>query len=255
MLLAGAAVIVLAGCGSSASTSGGTAGSTAASAATGTATGGTSSAAGTGATASPTSDPSVGAGSLLFPVAVGNTWIYQVTTGISGKNALATNTIVSVVPVSGAHQVKMSAAGGVGMNMMTGSTVYTFYPNGTVRFPVSDASGGDILWPDAADLASGRAYHFAVRAQFSRIGQKAPEPAQVTIQGAGTATVTVPAGTFRASVVTQTIVTKIGNFRTSFVTRTWTVPGTGPVKAVSLVSAADRTTVTTTEQLVTFTRG
>ena len=49
--------------------------------------------------------------------------------------------------------------------------------------------------------------------------------------------------------------TKVGSFSSSVLVRTWTAPGTGPVKSEVSVLAASQTEVTTTEELLTFTRG
>ena len=54
-------------------------------------------------------------------------------------------------------------------------------------------TGGSIRWPDAAGLASGQAYHSVLRIQGVN--------ADVTVQGAGTTSVSVPAGSYRASAV------------------------------------------------------
>jgi hypothetical protein len=48
---------------------------------------------------------------------------------------------------------------------------------------------------------------------------------------------------------------KVGSFSTSVLVKTWTAPGTGPVKSQVSILAAGKTQVTTTEELVTFTKG
>ena len=52
-----------------------------------------------------------------------------------------------------------------------------------------------------------------------------------------------------------TMVMKVGNFTTTAVVKTWSAPGTGPVKTEELIEAAGRTGLTTTEELLTFTKG
>ena len=100
-VLAGAAVIALAGCGSAAGTSvaashslAGAASSSAGSASS--SAGSASSLAGTtsgAATAAANPGSSVAAGSVPFPVAVGNTWVYDVVSNISGRHTLDTRQV------------------------------------------------------------------------------------------------------------------------------------------------------------------
>src|SRR5580658_2667216 len=99
-VLAGAAVVALAGCGASASSSG---------VASGTTPLATASSASSSPSATPvtTSSSSV-TGSPLYPIAVGNTWVYQTTASLSGENGLQTTKVLSVVPVSGGQRVTMS---------------------------------------------------------------------------------------------------------------------------------------------------
>src|SRR5262249_31395657 len=106
-VLASAAVVVLAGCGSAAGTS--AAGASAATAPSSPA-GAASSASGTTgatATATPTASPGsvVAAGSIPFPVAVGDTWVYQVVTSINNAHALDTKKVVDVTPMPDGHRV------------------------------------------------------------------------------------------------------------------------------------------------------
>jgi hypothetical protein len=108
-----------------------------------------------------------------------------------------------------------------------------------------------VVWPDAAGLASGRSYHSVRRIRLSS-GQY--ETANVTVQGGGTASVTVPAGTYQATLVNMTMVTKLSRFTTTAVVKVWTAPGTGPVKTEQLIEAAGKTRLITTEALVSFTK-
>jgi hypothetical protein len=81
------------------------------------------------------------------------------------------------------------------------------------------------------------------------------ETANVTVQGGGTTSVSVPAGTYQATLVTMTIATKVGSFGTTAVVKVWIASGTGPVKSEELVKAAGKTQLTTTEALLSFTKG
>ena len=258
-VLAGAAVIALAGCSASASTSGTASGSTSsASTASGGSPSVTASAGATSGTPSATSNSFVSAGSIPFPIAVGNTWVYQTLSSVNNTQSLVTNRVLSVAPVPGGHRVTMSETitGGA-----TTQQTYIFYANGQIGYPVNGANGvsvvgsGGLLWPDAADLASGRVYRSALRVRVSNTISARYETANVTVRGGGTASVTVPAGTYQATTVDMVLAMKVGSFSTSVLVKTWTAPDTGPVKSEVFVLAAGKTQLTTTEELLTFTRG
>ena len=108
-----------------------------------------------------------------------------------------------------------------------------------------------MLWPDAAGVASGRPYHSVLNIKLSS-GRY--ETANVTVQGGGTQSVSVSAGTYRATLVNMTMVTKVGSFTTTPVVKVWTAPGTGPVKTEQLIRAAGKTQFITTSALVSFTK-
>ena len=99
----------------------------------------------------------------------------------------------------------------------------------------------NIRWPDAAGLASGKVYHSVLHIQGGN--------ADVTVQGTGTTSISVPAGTYQASVVKTTI---SAQGQTVEVT-VWIAQGTGPVKIEVLVRAPGGTGLTTNE-LLSFTK-
>ena len=149
------------------------------------------------------------ADSIPFPVAVGNTWVYRTTVG--DQTGRTTNRIVSAGPVAAGYEVTMSSTTDVAGTATAAQPVYLFYPDGTIGYPVPpingvSVAGGSIRWPDAAGLASGRAYHSVVRSGASR----PYENANVTVQGEGTTAVSVPAGTYQASLVNTVIAAKVG---------------------------------------------
>jgi hypothetical protein len=262
-VLAVAGVMVLAGCGAS-----GTAGTPqvsmgvgkAASASARAAASASGTAQGTGSGSGATSNSYAAPSSIPFPTAVGDTWVYQTTADVNGERGLATDKIVSAGPTAAGYQVTMSETVDVGGSVITAQPVYLFYPSGKVGYPVTDANGvsvtgGGVTWPDAAGLASGQAYHSVVRIRVSQAGTSTDQDADVTVQGAGTAAVTVPAGSYQATVVNMTITTKVGSYTTSVDVKTWLAPGTGPVKSEVLTHAAGKTDLTTTNVLLTFTKG
>ena len=191
------------------------------------------------------------ANSIPFPVRVGNMWVYQ--TKIGGASGRTTNRIVAAGPGSAGYLVSVSSATNVTGASSAGTAGYTFYPDGTVGYPAPtingvSVTGGGIRWPNAAALASGRAYHSTLKIQVGSSGQA--EDAGVNVYGAGTETVTVPAGTYQASVVETTITAK----GETIVVTTWIAQGVGTVKTQIQVSGAGAAGLTTTEELLSFTK-
>jgi hypothetical protein len=193
----------------------------------------------------------VKANSIPFPVAVGNTWVYRTT--IDGQTGRTTNRIVAAGAGAAGYEVTMDSTTEVAGTVSTIQPVYVFYPDGSVGYPVPLISGlsvvGGIRWPDAAGLASGQTYHSTVRILVSQTGQV--ENADVTVRGAGTASVSVPAGTYQASVVDTAITAKAGSVEVS----TWIAQGVGPVQTAVLIQAAGMTAYSVTNVLLSFTRG
>ena len=253
-VFAAAAVIALAGCGSSAGTSPAGSSSTPAGAASSPA--GATSATG-GATPAASSGSVVSAGSIPFPVAVGNTWVYEVVTSINNAHAMETKRVLGVTPVPGGRRVTMSSTLVPGSAPNGTLEHYIFYDNGQIGFPVNQAHGvsvvssNGVVWPDAAGLASGRAYRSVLTIKLSS-GQY--ETANVTVQGGGSESVSVPAGTYHATLVTMTMVTNVGSFTTTAVLKVWTAPGTGPVKSEEIIKAAGKNDLITTSALLTFSK-
>ena len=184
------------------------------------------------------------ANSIPFPVAVGNTWVYQ--TSIDGQGGRTTNKIVGAGPGSAGYRVTVSSTTSIGGSATTVVPVYTFYPDGTIGYPVppltgAPVAGSSIRWPDAAGLASGQVYHSVLRIQGVN--------ANVTVQGAGTVRVNVPAGSYRASVVKTTITAQGQTVEVTV----WIAQGTGPVKTEVLIRAPGATGLTLSE-LLSFTK-
>jgi hypothetical protein len=227
--------LALAGCGSSSSSS--TSSSSPAAAG-----------AGTGASA----DGSF-AGTPLFPVTVGNTWVYQVTTvGIPGGTAV--DKVTAVMPAAGGSQVTTT-------HEFHGTTVketLLFGPNGTISMPLPSLGSstfklrsGGIVWPGHAQIMSGQRYNSTIKATVTIAGQAHNVSTHVTVQGAGSATVSVPAGTYHATVIDDSLTEKFMGVSVGIRIRTWLAPGVGPVKSQV---TTDGTTVSN-EELKSFTKG
>jgi hypothetical protein len=188
------------------------------------------------------------ANSIPFPVAVGNTWVYQTKAG--GATGRTTNRIVAAGPGSAGYLVTVSSASSLAGAGSAGTAGYTFYPDGTIGYPAPSVNGvavtgGGIRWPNAAALASGHAYHSTLQLQVGG----SQENAGVNVYGAGTETVTVPAGTYQASVVETTIAAKGETIEVT----TWIAQGVGTVKTEIQIHGAGAAGLTTSE-LLSFTK-
>ena len=69
------------------------------------------------------------------------------------------------------------------------------------------------------------------------------------------APVTVPAGTYQATVVDMTIATKVGGFSTAVEARTWLALATGPVRSEVFVHAGGKTQLIAHEPAAVLHRG
>jgi hypothetical protein len=134
--------------------------------------------------------------------------------------------------------------------------VFTFFSNGKIAYPLNQGSvavvGSGVIWPDAADLASGKAFRSVLRI---RTGTNQYQNANVVVRGGGQATVTVPAGTYRATLVIMTLTDKVGSYTSTVRVETWDAAGTGPVKSEVFIVAGGKTVLATTQELLSFTKG
>ncbi len=244
-----AAGLVLAGCGGS-SGSGSAAGSKAAS----------SSPAASHSPGSGGSTSAVTTASVPFPVGVGDTWKYKTTYGNT------VNTMTAVTPVSGGQQVTMSSAITTLGSTTHNTAYYVVHSDGSISLPFSQFDtnssttsvkliSGNIFWPPADQLSSGQAYDSTLQIEFSENGTEQRVTAHVTVRGAGTQSVTVPAGTYNADVVNMTMSETIEGIAVSSEVRTWLAPGVGPVQSEVILHEGTTTHVAGEDQLTSFTAG
>jgi hypothetical protein len=201
------------------------------------------------------------AGSPLFPIAVGEKWVYADHLGSLGSST-TTNTIKAVKPVSGGDLVTMTDASHIsGLPAKPTKLTYMFYSDGSIGVPFTQLSGGkvtirsgSIVWPPAAAIASGQSHTSTLAISIKLNGQAVNEKVHVTVKGAGTQSVTVPAGTYHATVVDQTMAEKVFGHAVSIEVRTWLAPGVGPVKSEVLDKAAFGGGPQTVEELKSFTK-
>lgn len=246
-----AAALILAGCGSS-SSGGSSGGSGAASNSGGSSGSGGSSLAGA-------SDASA-----FFPVAVGNAWTYK-TTGFGSGSGSSTNRITAVAPVAGGQRVAMEVK-----VQLPGSTTpesasheyFIFHSDGSISIPLTQFGGvtesiesGSVVWPSAAQLASGQPHSSTLVIKVAEAGHKLTIKEHVVVRGDGTASVTVPAGTYQATVIDESMSSKTDGISVDLQVKTWLANGVGPVKSEVLSTDGGKMTISSTQELVSFHKG
>jgi hypothetical protein len=114
---------------------------------------------------------------------------------------------------------------------------------------------GTLFWPSAAELASGQTAHDTLKIEFTQGGVTKRLTEHVAVTGAGTKSVTVPAGSYSATVVNMTMSETIDGFHVSSEVRTWLAPGVGPVKTEVILDEAGTQHVAAEDQLVSYKAG
>lgn len=197
------------------------------------------------------------AASVPFPLAVGNMWKYKVTE--SPVSWTETDKVTSVVPVTGGQKITMIQTITGVAKPFSDRLVYFFHSDGTITCsqlgPHNESTAGDVLprFPPAAIVDSGGLVKVDVPVTLQ--GRQGPYRAttHITLQGKGTATVTVPTGTYRAIIVSESATqTVLGR---SFYYKTWLVPGVGPVQQQQTIAASAGLHSSAIEELESFSKG
>ena len=259
---AAAAGLVLTGCGKTTGAAAAGPASTAATSGATTSGGGSTASASAAATSSASqSSVVVGSGALPFPTTVGDSWTYNNTNGTTSENKIA-----SATQVAAGQQVTMATTFKDNGTATHASYEYVVQPNGQIALPTSQfaptSSGvtfkvisGGIFWPSAAQLASGQPVHTTLTMQFTIAGKTQTITEHITSQGQGTQSVTVPAGTYSASVVNVQEAAAIDGYNTTIDDKTWLASGVGPVQSELITVDGGKTNLTSKEELVSFVKG
>jgi len=249
---AAAAGLALAGCGGT-SGSGGSAAGSSAPASQPAASAGTSSAASSGTVT----------GTAIFPVAVGDTWVYQ--DKVTGMRGTVTNQVAAITPNPGGGQrVTMKSHDDLaGIPHAVTASTFIIHPDGSISVPLTQVGttqvtvkSGSIIWPSAAELASGQPHTDTLLVAVAVSGHAMTVKAHIVVRGAGTQTVHVPAGTYQATVINETMTEKVMGFSVALDIRTWLAAGVGPVQSeVSTKEGALGGGIASEQVLKSFTRG
>jgi hypothetical protein len=253
------AVLVLAGCSNAPSSSSG--GTNAGSSGNGNSNGTSPASSSGGSSSSPSgtgSTTTVSSDSVPFPIAVGNTWVYKSVT-LVGLSSKVTDKIVAVTPVAGGSKVTMANS-----ESLTGTTkdeTYIFHSDGSITYPSSQLGTdaviikGAIKWPPASVVDSGQSSTSTVELKVTSGGSSQDVTAHLTVKGDGTATVTVPAGTYSTTIVQMREVYSIAGFTGTIVVKTWLANNVGPVESEATINFGGRSEVVSHLKLLSFTKG
>ena len=214
---------------------------------------------------SPGSAAAVSSNSVPFPVGVGDTWTYS-TSDAAGTTGTVVDKMAAVSPVSGGEQVTMDGTNTILGTTTTNTAYYIFHSDGSITLPFSQFNtgsttsdvkllSGTLEWPSASALASGATSTSTLQIQFSVNGQSENVTATITVKGAGSQSVTVPAGSYTATVVDMTMSETVEGIPVSDTVTTWLAPGVGPVKSQVALDENGTTTVAGTQVLTAFTQG
>jgi hypothetical protein len=259
---AAAAGLVLTGCGKTSGSGAAAAGPTTGAATSAAATSGGGSTASAAATGSASqSSVVVSSGALPFPTTVGDSWTYNNTNGTTSENKIA-----SATQVAAGQQVTMDTTFTDNGTATHDSYEYIIEPNGQIALPTSQfapsSSGvtfkiisGGIFWPSAAQLAGGQPVHSTLTMEFTVAGKTQTITEHITSQGQGTQSVTVPAGTYSASVVNVQEAATIEGYNTTIDDKTWLASGVGPVQSELITVDGGKTSLTSKEELTSFVKG
>jgi hypothetical protein len=196
--------------------------------------------------------------SVPFPIAVGDTWVYKAV-ALDGLTSTVTDKVLSVTPVSGGDQVTMSVT-----DSLTGTptdNTFIFHSDGSITYPSTQFGNtaviikGGIVLPPASVIASGQSTTSAVEIKVTSGAMKDDVTGHITVKGDGTASVTVPAGSYSATVVQMTETFSMLGYSSTIVVKTWMANGVGPVQSEATIDIAGRSEIASRQKLVSFTKG
>jgi hypothetical protein len=260
-VVAAVAGLALTGCGKTSGT-----GSTAAATTSGVGSATSSAPATSSASAASSASPAsvvLPSGSLPFPTTVGDTWNYSNSNGTTSENKITSST-----QVAAGQEVAMAIAFKDNGTTSHESWDYIVEPNGQIALPtsqftssMSSAGGsvkilsGGIFWPTAAQVSSGQPVHSTLVMEIAVAGKTEKITEHITSTGEGNQTVTVPAGTYTASVVNVAETADFEGYNLTIDDKTWLAAGIGPVQTELLSVDGGKTDLTNKQVLTSFVKG
>jgi hypothetical protein len=190
---------------------------------------------------------------------VGTTWKYE-TDGTGGSN-FYTLSLTSISPTADGTRFTFLRSGTGVRRVLT----YVVRRDGSEELPIVASlqvpagvqltrKSGALVLPPARVLDTGTPRRSRVVIRESRNGRSADVTIDAIVQGHNTETITVPAGTFRARVVTISTVERVGEQILRSVAKYWLAARVGSVKIVQR-TVGESSSTTTTERLAALTPG
>lgn len=202
-------------------------------------------------------------GSLPFPSTAGDTWFYSNTNGSTSENK-----VKSVTQVSSGQKVLMETTFKDNGTTSHSDYSYILQPNGEITLPLSQFTSagssagfsfklisGGMYWPSAVQLASGKSYHSTMTLEYTIAGKTMKSTTHITATGGGTQSVTVPAGTYNATVVNMLESENLMGTTISTEVKTWLATGVGPVQSELVNVDGTTKSITNKEELTSFVKG
>jgi hypothetical protein len=260
-VVAAVAGLALTGCGKTSAT-----GSTAAATTSGVGSATSSAPATSSASAASSASPAavvLPSGSLPFPTTVGDTWNYSNSNGTTSENKITSST-----QVAAGQEVAMAIAFTDNGTTSHESWDYIVQPNGQISLPTSQFTSsmssagasvkllsGGIFWPTAAQVSSGQPVHSTLVMEIAVAGKTEKITEHITSTGEGNQSVTVPAGTYNATVVNVAESADFDGYNTTIDDKTWLAAGIGPVQTELLSVDGGKTDLTNKQVLTSFVKG
>ena len=192
--------------------------------------------------------------STVLPARLGDTWVYAVDSDVLGKGT-ETSRISAVKAVPGGQRATMSLSLSLGGSKapLRLTAEFTEAGDGSITFSSASIMGArfpstNVNWPSPATLTPGRPRTSTVTESF--LGSKITE--HVTLLEVGPAMITVPAGSYQATLLEQTATDGKGN---KDVIKSWVVNGIGQVKTETTVIVEGKRFASSSEELMSFTKG
>jgi hypothetical protein len=203
--------------------------------------------------------------SVPFPVAVGDTWTYTLEIAGQPLPSVLVEKITGITPVPGGQRVSMAITSSVYGIPKTTHEDYLFGADGSISFPpgpitslMSPANVGKVIVPPLSVVNSRRPVTWTMKIPpLELAGRKVSTNIRVTVQGGGTASVTVPAGTYRVTVVNMTASATSSAVDKPLVVvrRMWFAPHVGEVGEELIGASPGSGQVVVTQKLQSFTAG
>jgi hypothetical protein len=202
-------------------------------------------------------------GSLPFPTTVGDTWDYSNSNGTTSQNKITSSTAVAA-----GQQIAIAIAFKDNGTTTHESWDYIVQPTGQISLPTSQLTSsmssagasvklvsGGIFWPTSAQVSSGQPVHSTLVMQITVEGKTQTITEHITSTGEGSQTVTVPAGSYTATVVNVAETADFDGFNTTIDSKTWLAPNVGPVQSELITVDGGKTSLSNKQVLTSFTKG